>query len=66
MTKTGSQGKDCKVGSGRNGREWKRREKRATKNERENAIVAESQAGRGNRLGRQVDAARCEKIRRDR
>lgn len=43
LTKTGSQGKDCKVGSGRSGRG---RERRVAKNERENASAAREDEGR--------------------
>lgn len=59
LAKTGSQGKGSR-GSGRGGRGGQRRIKERTRARRE------SPAGRGNRLGRQVGAARCEKIRRDR
>lgn len=61
MAKTGSQGKNCEeVGeAGEDGGGEQRRMKERTRARRE------SRAGRGNRLGRQVDAARCEKIRRE-
>lgn len=56
LAKTGSQGADCKVvGEAGEDRGGQRRMKERTRAQRE------SRVGRGNRLGRQVDAARCEK-----